>query len=74
MLASEEEESWQRAPAPACKAFRLAGKTEMWEACMPLFGISVSVGILLFFYNIERLFVNIKTLRTLTFNVEKRVF
>lgn len=49
-----------------------------WEdrdvGSMPLFGISVPVGILVFFYNIERLFVNIKTLRTLTFNVEKRVF
>lgn len=41
------------------------------EGSMPLFGISVSVGILLFFYNIEHLFVNIKTLRTLTFNIGK---
>lgn len=41
-----------------------------WEdrdaGSMPLFGISVSVGIPVFFYNIEYLFVNTKTLRTLT--------
>lgn len=49
-----------------------------WEdrdaGSMPLFGISVSVGIPAFFYNIEYLFVNTKTLRTLTFRVGERIF
>lgn len=72
MLARVEEESWQRARASACSVFRLTGKTD--AGSMPLFGISVSVGIPVFFDSMEHLFVNTKTLRTLTFKVEECIF